>query len=347
MSSQNGHRGTVIRHFGPDPACVGGMGTVIRVLVEHGVGGGEVHGHPTWRPESRARTASQFGRAAVRVARMHRSEVAHFHLSEGGAFIREGALVVLARRRGLATVATIHGAKFARFARSRPRLVGRVLRHAHLVTCLDREAVALVKELAPGVPVELVPNPVPIDGSSDAADSTAEIVLFAGEIGYRKGADILVRAWPSVAASRPGARCIMVGPRTGLSVPMLDRLEVRPAVDSVEMRELMRTARVVALPSRAEGMPMALTEAMGAGRPFVATPVGGVPELAQGGVLVEVGDVDGLASSLTELLGDPALALQIGERGRRFCEETRGVVAIDRALRSHYSVATGLADPRQ
>jgi glycosyltransferase involved in cell wall biosynthesis len=317
------------------------MGTVIRVLVEHGVGGGRVYGYPTWRPDSRARTASQVGRAAVRVARMRRGEVAHFHLSEGGSFIREGALVVLGRRRGLVTVVTIHGARFGRFARSRPGLVAGVLRHAHVVTCLDREAVGLVEELAPGVPVQLVPNPVQIDETSETADGTAEVVLFAGEIGYRKGADVLLRAWPSVAERRPDARCIMVGPRTGLAVPMLERLEVRAAVDSAEMRELMRAARVVVLPSRAEGMPMALTEAMGAGRPFVATPVGGVPELARGGVLVEVGDVDALAMRLTELLGDPRLAAHIGEGGRRFCAQTRGVQAVDALLRKQYSIATG------
>jgi glycosyltransferase involved in cell wall biosynthesis len=323
------------------------MGTVIRVFVDHGVGGGRVFGYPTWRPDSPARTAALFARAALRIARMQRGEVAHVHVSENGSFVREGALAVLARRRGLLTVVTIHGAKFGPFARRRPRPVALVLRHAHLVTCLDPEAVGQVERLAPGVPVELIPNPVPMDDAAAAAEETAEVVLFAGEIGYRKGADVLVRAWPSVAARRPAARCIMVGPRTELAVPALERLEVRAAVGTAEMRELMRNARVVALPSRAEGMPMTLTEAMSAGRPFVATPVGGVPELARGGgLLVEVGDADGLASRLTELLGDAELAGRIGERGRQFCEETRSVGAIDRVFRRHYSAANASAPPR-
>ncbi len=347
MSSRNPHRGPVVRHFGPDPACVGGMGTVIRVFVDHGVGGGRVSGHPTWRPDSPGRTTALFARAALRVARMPKGEVAHFHLSEDGSFVREGSLVVLARRRGLVTVVTIHGAKFQRFGRRRPRLPALVLRHAHLITCLDHEAVGLVENLAPGVPVELMPNPVQMDDAAEAVDRTAEVVLFAGEIGYRKGADVLAEAWPAVAAKRPGARCIMVGPGTELAVPELERLEVRPAVGADEMRELIRSARVVVLPSRAEGMPMALTEAMSAGRPFVATPVGGVPELARGGgVLVDVGDVNDLAANITELLGNPALAGRIGEEGRRFCEETRSIPAVDRVLRTHYAVAAGSAPSR-
>ncbi len=65
---------------------------------------------------------------------------------------------------------------------------------------------------------------------------------------------------------------------------------------------------------------MVLTEAMSLGRPFVSTPVGGIPELAdEGGMLVAVDDEIGLADRLTDLLADPQLARRIGERGRRFC----------------------------
>jgi glycosyltransferase involved in cell wall biosynthesis len=105
------------------------------------------------------------------------------------------------------------------------------------------------------------------------------------------------------------------------------------------MLELLAGARVVALPSRAEGMPMTLTEAMSAGRPFVSTPVGGIPELAAGGggMLVPVGDAEALARCLIGFLAGPALARSLGERGRRFCAETRSVEVIDTRLRELYA----------
>jgi exopolysaccharide biosynthesis WecB/TagA/CpsF family protein len=330
-----------INHFGPDPSDVGGMSSVIRILTEHCVGGEAVEMSPTWRSDSALGSMRLTSVAALRIIKMRRGQVAHIHVSEKGSFIREGALVALARRRGLTTVVTIHGASFVPFARGHPRLVSMVLRHAHLVTCLDQDVLDLVSELAPGVQAEILPNPVPMDRSSRSADETDELVIFAGEIGHRKGADVLLNAWRLVAKSRVDARCIMVGPTKDFSVPKTERVEVLEAVNPLKMKELLRSARVVVLPSRAEGMPMILTEAMSGGRPFVSTPVGGIPELArEGGMLVAVDDEVGLAACLTELLTDPELARSIGERGRRYCLETRSVEVIDKRLRTLYIAAS-------
>ena len=167
-----------------------------------------------------------------------------------------------------------------------------------------------------------------------------ERVLFAGEIGLRKGADVLLEAWRLVLERRPNAECIMVGPVDDFVVPSVERLTVRQPATAAEMKHLMRSARVVALPSRAEGMPMVLTEAMGGGRPFVSTPVGGIPELARGGgMLVDVGDQEGLARCLTEFLADPDLARRMGEQARQFCTETRGVPVVGARLRELYAYA--------
>lgn len=330
-----------VHHFGPDPAYVGGMGSVIRVLDEHDAGSATVEIHPTWRPDARLASLPLALTAALRIPPVERSDVVHVHLAENGAFVREGAIVTLARLLGKTTVVTIHGADFLPFARRHPRLASGVLRRAHLVTCLDHDVLHLVREMAPDTRVVLLPNPVVMDDRSPGADETAEIVLFAGEIGMRKGADVLWRAWRLVAESRPQAHCIMVGPVNDFTVPSTERLEVREPVDAQAMKDLLRSARVVALPSRSEGMPMILTEAMSAGRPFVSTPVGGIPELAdEGGILVNVGDELELAARLTELLSNRALARSIGERGRRFCRETRGVEVIDARLSELYSAAT-------
>jgi glycosyltransferase involved in cell wall biosynthesis len=271
---------------------------------------------------------------------MPAADVAHIHLSERGSFLREGSLVALARRRGLVTAVTMHGASFLPFARQHPRVAATVLRQAHVVTCLDRETLDFVRLNAPAALSEIVPNPISIDDDFLPADATDELVVFAGEIGLRKGADVLSRAWQLVAPRRPQARCLMVGPVTDFTPPEAERLEVRPPVDAPTMKEILRQARVVTLPSRAEGMPMVLTEAMSLGRPFVSTPVGGIPELAgAGGTLVPVGDEVALAEQLTDLLSDPALARTIGERGRRFCVETRSVDIIGARLRELYAAA--------
>jgi glycosyltransferase involved in cell wall biosynthesis len=337
-----------VRHFGPDPRAVGGMSSVIRLLTERGVGGETVVQETTWRPGSPLMALALFVGCIRSLVRSPATDLVHVHLSERGSFVREGLLLALARRRGFVAVATIHGASFLHFARRRPRLVAAVLRQADFVTCLEHDVLDRVRELVPLVPSEVLPNPVPTGESSGSADVTPELVLFVGEIGLRKGVDVLCRAWTNVARRRPHARCLIVGPQGDFIPSPADRLEVRSAVGQVEIRDLMRCARVVALPSRAEGVPMVLTEAMSLGRPFVSTPLGGIRELArEGGTLVPVDDDAALAECLTEFLSRPDLAREIGERGRRWCAQTRSIETIDAQLRELYSALAAARNKRR
>ena len=73
------------------------------------------------------------------------------------------------------------------------------------------------------------------------------------------------------------------------------------------------------LPSANEGTPVSAIEALAAGRPVVATRVGGVPDVVRDGVdgfLVEPGDVDGMAERLSQLAADASLRHRMGEAGR-------------------------------
>ena len=82
----------------------------------------------------------------------------------------------------------------------------------------------------------------------------------------------------------------------------------------------MADVDVVLLTSRNEGTPVSLIEAAAAGRPSVATRVGGVPLVVEDGVtgyLAESGDVDGLAALIARLLADPAARRAMGQAGRR------------------------------
>jgi glycosyltransferase involved in cell wall biosynthesis len=101
------------------------------------------------------------------------------------------------------------------------------------------------------------------------------------------------------------------------------------------------------LPSSNEGTPVSVIEALGAGRPVVATRVGGVPDVVrdgEDGFLVEQGATDELAERLGQLARDPALRERMGKQGRervlpRYAVE-RLVDDVDRLYRSLLSAAT-------
>jgi glycosyltransferase involved in cell wall biosynthesis len=327
-------------HFGPSTSYVGGMASVIEMLVTRNLGADKTIAVSTWVPGSHLKSGLLAMRAAALVLRLPRSTAVHVHMSEGGSFLREAIIVAAAKCRRLPRVITIHGPDFADFSIRRPRLVGTVLRMASVITVLSEVDLAAVQRLAPNVHTEIVPNPMPLDMAADSVAETPEVVLFAGEVGLRKGADVLQRAWETVAPQRPHAKCIVVGPSTELRLPATERFEVHGPVKSDEVKLLIRGARVVALPSRGEALPMILTEAMAAGRPFVSTPTGGIASLAAGGLIVPVEDHQAVADALIDLLADPDHAQLLGSAGQRLCQERMSPEAIDARLRQLYKVST-------
>jgi glycosyltransferase involved in cell wall biosynthesis len=85
---------------------------------------------------------------------------------------------------------------------------------------------------------------------------------------------------------------------------------------------VLSRATAACLCSRAEGLSNALMEAMAAKLPIVATDVGGNPELVrENGFLVPYGDPEALAGKLTQLLSNPAAAVEMGLNGRKRVEQ--------------------------
>jgi len=121
------------------------------------------------------------------------------------------------------------------------------------------------------------------------------------------------------------------------------RLGVRDRVVFAGHREdvlsLLAGCDVFALPSRVEGLPLVVLEAMAQARPVVATRVGGTPELVidgETGILVPPGDVSGLARALGELLADPERARRLGEAGRARVLERFSAEAMTRRVLEVY-----------
>lgn len=125
-----------------------------------------------------------------------------------------------------------------------------------------------------------------------------------------------------------------------------DLEDVVTFLGGLERRALLKEyaeCAVVALPSRQENAPMAIIEAMAAGKPVVATRVGGIPDLVedgQTGFLVEPGDAMGMADSLVRLLSDATLRERMGGEARRRAVSRFRMEAVAQKYREvYYSVA--------
>jgi glycosyltransferase involved in cell wall biosynthesis len=92
------------------------------------------------------------------------------------------------------------------------------------------------------------------------------------------------------------------------------------AVEADRVRRILENADIFALPSFAEGIPVALMEAMAMEVPCVSTAITGIPELVRSetdGILVAPADEDQLAAALARLIDDPDRRERLGRAGRR------------------------------
>ncbi|MFK4065157.1 glycosyltransferase [Streptomyces sp. NPDC029674] len=163
------------------------------------------------------------------------------------------------------------------------------------------------------------PDGVAPDGHDPAG---GPLVVCVGRLCRQKGQDVLLRAWPAVAARVPGARLVLVG--DGLDGERLREWagpEVAFAGAAADAAPWYRAADVVVLPSRWEGMALAPLEAMACARPVVVTDVDGaresLPPAHRAHALVPPEDPEALARALVALLRDGELRAELGRRGRR------------------------------
>lgn len=279
------------------------------------------------------------GAAVAFFARFVRSRpsVVQVHVAHYGDFWRNAPFVLLASAFRAPIVLVLHGSRFDEFFRGAGRvrrsLIRFVLRRPAAILVRGRYWRDLVRAIVPGKRVELLPTttdlvePAPRERRGAPAELT---VLFVGNPSpgdaLRKGLDDLLAVVPDVLARVPGARFRLVGPR--LETPWSEMLGAAAWAGHVEftgplprerLTDQYRDAALFVLPSRAEGMPNAILEAMAHGLPVVATKVGSIPEVLEeglGGKLVEPGDRRALGKALAALLEDPAAARAMGERNR-------------------------------
>ena len=165
---------------------------------------------------------------------------------------------------------------------------------------------------------------------ADAYDRDS--IVFFGRIDFKKGLDLLVRAFAIVALRNPRAHLILAGPESegfGAKVrrwldrnKLLDRATFTGLVEGRDRVALLRRARMLVLLSYSENFGQVVAEAMAARVPVVISDrVNIFPEIesAQAGIVVPC-DERRAAAAMQSLLDDPNGARQMGERGKLWAE---------------------------
>lgn len=167
-----------------------------------------------------------------------------------------------------------------------------------------------------------IPNGVPDLGEPIPASLQPEIVVGSiGRLDAMKAHDVLLRA----IAPLENVKAVILGEgqeRSTLEtlaaeLQIRDRVEFPGWID--QPRLYLPKFDVVAMPSRSEGFPLAMVEAMLAARPVIATRIGSMPEAVidgKTGLLIEKNDVAGLTEALRCLRDRPEFRRQLGNQAR-------------------------------
>jgi len=149
-----------------------------------------------------------------------------------------------------------------------------------------------------------------------------KIVLFSGRLITRKGYDLVLAAWPQIYAACPAAHLVVVGGGSKESITALGQLGAETGGGSVTYvgsvlnpAPYLAASDVYFFPSRREGLPNALLEAMACSCACVASDIGGCVDLIipqQTGLLFPSGDARAAAAATIRLLRDESLAQAVG-----------------------------------
>ncbi len=302
---------------GPDieGGAPGGMATISRTIVRGFADSRSVSvvAIPNFDEGSTRRRLVMGLRAALTVVRRRRElDLVHIQVATGLSIERDLVLAIVARSVGLPVVSQFHGAgQIDDYTEGGAvhRWCYRALVRASHDLVLGPVALDWLRTIDPGVRAEIVPNGTDVPRRAPAFPDGVPVFTFVGRLGRRKGTYDLLAAVEQLARDGVAVEVRLLGDgdldavrrQVAASPELRDRVVVRGWQPEEEVERDITSAWALVLPSYAEGLPMAIVEAMALGRAVVATGVGEVGSLVVpdvNGLLVEPGDIDGLAGAM-------------------------------------------------
>lgn len=325
---------------GTDPSGRGGVASVVTVLANEGFLRKHnikyVASHSDQGAASKLKSALSSLFSVLRICAFSRPSIVHVHSASRASFIRKSILLAIARLFGCKTIFHLHGAEFQQFSTQESgqlmcRWIRYTLEKSSAVIALSDSWADFLVRYAPKAKVLVVSNSVKLSPVAEDSVEESERILFLGRVGERKGVFELLRAVSILKNKFPKLRLVLGGDgdldAVRAAVRDLDIAEfveilgwVGPEQKAIELAR----ASVFTLPSFDEGLPMAMLEAMAAGKAIVVTAVGGIPEAVkdgENGLLIAPGDAVTLAAAIRKVMEDPVLHRKLAGNARKSIEE--------------------------
>jgi len=276
----------------------------------------------------------------------------HIHTPYYWATVRDGIVVWIAWAFRIPRVLHFHGGDLPAFAESLPETLGflfrATLRRVDCLVAITRETEAYLTARYGADRVRYVPNFLSHECGAESSYAKGSgrprpRVLFVGWLIEAKGIPELLAA----AARLPQADFEIVGPYSneyrstlnGLLGAAGEHVHLIGFEEHTRVLERYAVSDAFVLPSRDEGFPLVILEAMAAGLPIVSTRVGAVEDMVRDGIdgfLVEAGDIDALADRLKRLVDDKALRQRMGSSAARHVRECFSFDIVAEKIRAIY-----------
>lgn len=282
----------------------------------------------------------------------------------------QGLLGIAAKRAaGIPLVETFFGVELtwveSQLGVLRP-LMRRIVRGADAVTAISTHTATLLRKLVPEVEPTIIPFGAAVEAEAappvnDEPLHSGLRLLFVGRLVERKGVHVLLDAL-ALLPEEPPIRLEIVGDgperepleRRARSLGIQDRVTFRGFVPREELEDRLRGCDVLTLPAitdskgDVEGLGVVLLEAMGFGKPVVASLSGGITDIVrpgENGLLVPPGDAAALAAALEGFARDPRGVRSLGEAARQDVRERFSWDSILDRLEAVYTSVSSRARP--
>lgn len=286
---------------------------------------------------------------------IHRPAAISIHTSYGNSFFRKTLYLLISRSLGVRAILHIHPASFYDFYAEggsiRKRLITMSLTLSDRVIFLSDEQRQQFSNIIPKGKSFVMSNPVDIekyDIWKNEWKKNKKQILYLGWIIPGKGVYDIVDAIPRILESCSDAIFLFVGNkdidnlRSYIASRGLENSAIVPGwVEGIEKINLLRTSRILILPSYTEGVPNVILEAMASHLPIITTPVGGIPSVIQDGhtgLFIEPGNPDDIAKAINTLLDDDNQCSELADRAFDEVNKKYSLNVISQKLTAIYEI---------